>query len=168
MVSNEQIYDLLLNISQRLSNLEQRVHHYDEAFPEPSITIEQWLDESCVKQSYIDTLVSYNEGFMDALKQFISDNHCAQTLPMYIQKKRLYVPCMENEQIQWKLMEHAFEKFMREIWRKFVKYTLDNPFQGIHDDIVDIYKQKIMGMNRRVCEVQKNRREIQKWLSCLS
>ena len=80
MVSNEQIYDLLLNISQRLSNLEQRVHHYDESFPEPSITIEQWLDESCVKQSYIDTLVSNNDGFMDALKQFISDNHCAQTL----------------------------------------------------------------------------------------
>ena len=167
MVSNEQIYDLLLNISERLSHLEQKVR-CAESFPEPNTTLDEWLDNSFVKQSYIDTLISYNDGCIEAVKRFISDNHYMNAFPIHIQKRRSYVACIENEKIQWKLMDDKFEYFMREIWRKFVRFMLDNPFQNVDEDVVDVYKKTIMGLNRKICENQRNRREIQKWLSLLS
>ena len=165
MVSNEEIYDLLLKLSQKVDILEKKLSNYGfEYLPEPSLTIDEWLENTSVTQTYIDQLVSYKEGTMDAFKSFVLDNHQNESLPIYKNKRKSFLAVNDNEQKVWKQLEQSLEYFIQEIWRKFVKYSLDNPFKNVHDDVIDIYKQKIMSMRKQLYEVEKNKREILKWL----
>ena len=84
MVSNEEIYDLLLKLSQKVDILEKKLTNCGfEYLPEPSLTIDEWLENTSVTQTYIDQLVSYKEGTMDAFKSFVLDNHQNESLPIY-------------------------------------------------------------------------------------
>jgi len=168
MVSNEEIYELLMNISQKIDNLEyklQYVQNSEAAMPEPSLTIDEWLEESLVEESYIHMLVSSKDGTMEAFKQFVLDTHNRLNIPVLTYKRKTYLAILKDELKKWQPLDQALEYFVREIWRKFVKYTLDNTFQGVHLDIVDVYKQKAMALRKHLYDVEKNRKEILKWLA---
>jgi len=168
MVTNEEIYDLLMKLSQKIDNLESKLQYVQKteaAMPEPSLSIEEWLDEASVEQSYINILVSTSDGIMAAFKLFVSNNNNKLQLPLFTYKRKTYVTVTKDDLKKWQPLDQASEYFVREIWRKFVKYTLDNPFQGVHPDIVDIYKQRIMAMRKNLYEVEKNKKEILKWLA---
>lgn len=168
MVSNEEIYELLLQVSKRLDNLERCLSSGETDFlPIPETTIDEWLEDSEVRYTDIYVLVSYKEGPMDAIKQYIMHNHRISALPLYNKRNKTMIAVQEDDAKIWKYTEHALEYFIREVWRKFVKYTKDHPFTGIDQDIVDIYKQKIMGMNQTIYGTLKNRKEITKWLTTL-
>ena len=102
MVSNEEIYDLLLKLSQKVDILEKKLSNYGfEYLPEPSLTIDEWLENTSVTQTYIDQLVSYKEGTMDAFKSFILDNHQNESLPIYKNKRKSFLAVNDNEQKVW-------------------------------------------------------------------
>lgn len=164
MVSNEEIYDLLLKISEKVDTLEKKINNDFECLPEPSLTIDEWLENTSVTPTYIDQLVSYKEGTMDAFKAFVLDNHQNESLPIFTKKRKSFLAVNDNQQKVWKQLEQTLEYFIKEIWRKFLKYSIDNPFQNLHQDVIDVYKQKIMVMRKHLYEVEKNKKEILKWL----
>jgi hypothetical protein len=166
MITNEDIYELLLKISQRIDILENKQMNIQcaEPFPELDFSSDEWLEQAYVTTTHINILVLTKDGPIEAFKQFILSNNENIKLPLVTLKRKTYLAIMENDIRKWQLLEYALENLVKDVWRKFVQYQISNPFKDVNQDTIDIYKQKIMAMRRNIWEVDKNKKELLKWL----
>tara|TARA_B110000483_G_C18178710_1_gene536066 strand:+ start:694 stop:1206 length:513 start_codon:yes stop_codon:yes gene_type:complete len=166
MITNEDIYELLLKISQRIDILENKQMNIQcaESFPELDFSSDEWLEQAYVTTTHINILVLTKDGPIEAFKQFVLSNNENIKLPLFTLKRKTYLAIMENDIRKWQLLEYALENLVKDVWRKFVQYQISNPFKDVNQDTIDVYKQKIMAMRRNIWEVDKNKKELLKWL----
>lgn len=169
MITNENIYELLLKMSEKIDHMDKEIQRLkvktDDFPPIPEITLNIWIEKSVVNYDHVIIMLNHNNGTIEAFKQFIQYNNSNIKLPSFTKKNKLYVPFMYNDEVSWKSLDEVLNYFIQEVWRKFVEFILHTSLQ-IQTDMLDLYKQQILSMRTKLCAVNKNKQEIIKWLTC--
>ena len=134
---------------------------------QPNHTIEEWLENSKVSSNNINKLFTTEDGTVNAFKDFIVSNNKNDKIPISSEGKKIKLFCQEDGMKNWvRCNDDILNKFINEIWRKFLEFYTKMPVDhSINEDIMFLQKQKVLQMRSQLCDVEKTKKRILKWLT---
>lgn len=167
-ITNREIYELLVRLERKVDKLNEDVSklkinkqkHQDV----PNQTIQEWIEEATVSNEDIKTLLSSQDGTLEAFKKFIISNNDSKKIPLMNNGKRLNVYSENDGEKNWRnCNDENVQYIIRETWRKFLQHYLSSIDYSMDVEVIDIQKLKVMQMRKNLYEVDKNKKELIKW-----
>lgn len=165
----EDLYEIINKLEAKINILTDHIKGLPKSKMDyqPNQTIQEWLEKSNVSSNNIHKLFTTEDGTVNAFKDFIVYNNKNDKIPISLDGKKLNLFCEEDCVKKWKRCDDDnLNKFITEIWRKFLEFYTKMPIDNsINEDIMFLQKQKVLQMRSQLCDVEKTKKRILKWLT---
>lgn len=167
-ITNTQVLEILSRLEKKIDKLSNEVNTLKQNKPQielPCITIEEWLEIAKVNQQHVNTLLTNEDGYLKAFKNFILNNNKNEKIPLTINQKKLDVFVNNDGEKAWtKCNDENLQFIIQETWIKFVDFYIHSDIDNTtQEDLRDLNKYKILQMRKILFETEKNKKEILKW-----
>lgn len=168
-ITNTQIFEIISRLEKKIDKLSNEVNTLKQnksQIESPCITIEEWLEMAKVNEHQVNTLLTNEDGYINAFKNFILNNNKSEKIPLTINKKKLDIFVNNDGEKGWtKCNDENLQFIIQEIWIKFVDFYIhSNIDSDIQEELRDLNKLKVLQMRKILFETDKNKKEIIKWL----
>ena len=166
------LYSIICRLEEKVDNLTSQINRISKGSNvitnQPNQTMEEWLQSSTVNSKHINKLFTQENGTIKAFKDFIVSNNKSKKIPISINDKKLDLFCKEEDgENTWiQCDDDNLNQIISEIWRKFLEFHTNMPEDNsANEDEIFLQKKKILQMRSELCNVEKTKKQIIKWLS---
>jgi len=160
--SLENKIDHLTDMMEKLLSQPRRTR-VPNAIPDavPDHSLQDWLNTIVVNEEHIHIVFETNisEGF----KSVLTTHKKLYSCPLNYEKRKLFV---YNGESWERFTENHYRSLITSVWQKMIRQFMQMvPDPDLSDDVRDLNTKKIMSMRYVLCDVEKNRKQLTKWLS---
>ena len=166
------LYNIIFRLEEKVDKLTSEINRISKGSNvitnQPNQTMEEWLQSSTVNSKHINKLFTQENGTIKAFKDFIFSNNKSKKIPISINDKKLNLFCKEEDgENTWiQCDDDNLNQIISEIWRKFLEFHTNMPEDNtVNEDEIILQKKKLLQMRSELCDVEKTKRQIIKWLS---
>lgn len=159
--------DLLTDMVEKLAMSKPR--SYQQKImqrPECSQCFDEWLSQITVNEDHIQ--VVFQTNIADGFKSVIESHRKKCDFPLYYEKRKLYVYIQQDEETpSWiQFTEQHFRILITNVWQKMIRVFLKmTPDPEMTNESWDWNTKKIMSMRYQLCDPEKPRKQLIKWLT---